>query len=353
MAAESTAPPVPEAGTALPTAVGSWPGVDALAAATVVTGELGALPHLVELPARGVGADLVGRAGALLVDLPLEVVASGWRTAERPGRDGRRAHALLREDLDALEEALERGGHTPPAVKVQAAGPWTLAAAVELRTGHRVLTDPGAVRELAASLAEGVAGHVAEVARRVGAPVVLQLDEPGLRAVLDGTVPTVTGMGNVGAVPDGRVVEVLRTVVDAATAAGASVAVHSCAGPVPLGLLRAAGAAAVGLDLTTGRTLAAAELDGVGEALEAGTALVLGLVPPLAPTAPPGLAELAAPALRLLDGLGIDRAVLARQWVSPGCGLAGASQEWARRALGLTVELGRALAEPPEAWARD
>ncbi|MGC2346334.1 MAG: methionine synthase, partial [Mycobacterium sp.] len=37
---------------------GSWPGAAARQAAEVVVGELGAaLAHLVELPARGVGAD--------------------------------------------------------------------------------------------------------------------------------------------------------------------------------------------------------------------------------------------------------------------------------------------------------
>ncbi|MCV7092301.1 methionine synthase, partial [Mycobacterium interjectum] len=42
--------------------VGSWPGAAARPAAEVVVGELaGALAHIVELPARGVGADPLGR----------------------------------------------------------------------------------------------------------------------------------------------------------------------------------------------------------------------------------------------------------------------------------------------------
>ena len=55
------------------TGVGSWPGTDPREAATIVLGELGRLPHLVELPARGLGADMIGRASALLVDLQLDV----------------------------------------------------------------------------------------------------------------------------------------------------------------------------------------------------------------------------------------------------------------------------------------
>lgn len=73
-------------------------------------------------------------------------------------------------------------------MKVQAPGPLTLAAQVELANGHRVLTDPGAVRDLSASLAEGLAEHAAEVGKRLGANVVVQLDEPSLTAVLDGSI---------------------------------------------------------------------------------------------------------------------------------------------------------------------
>jgi len=52
--------------------VGSWPGTAPREAAEVVVGELaGALAHIVELPARGVGADMLGRGGALLVDVAI------------------------------------------------------------------------------------------------------------------------------------------------------------------------------------------------------------------------------------------------------------------------------------------
>src|SRR5215468_495396 len=84
------------------TGLGSMPGTDPDEAIAVVLGELPSLPHLPELPARGPGADMVGRTAALLIDMPVETTATGWRLAERPGRDLRRAAGLLAADLDAL-----------------------------------------------------------------------------------------------------------------------------------------------------------------------------------------------------------------------------------------------------------
>ncbi len=142
-------------------------------ATEIVTAEL-PLAHIVELPARGVGADLIGRAAALLVDIAIDVVPTGYRTTARPGAVVRRARGFLDEDVDALEEEWERGGHrgSDRAVKVQAPGPVTLAAQLELPNGHRAITDPGAVRDLAASLAEGLAIHQANLSRRLGARIV-------------------------------------------------------------------------------------------------------------------------------------------------------------------------------------
>ena len=66
------------------TGVGSWPGSDPRRAAEIVVGELH-LPYLPELPARGVGADLIGRAGALLIDVAIDTVPRGYRIVARPG----------------------------------------------------------------------------------------------------------------------------------------------------------------------------------------------------------------------------------------------------------------------------
>jgi len=170
------------AGTA--TGIGSMPGTDPAEAARVVAAELPDFPYLPELPARGPGADLVGRTAALLIDMPVETTPGGWRIAERPGRYMRVAHSMMSADLDAIEEVF--AGYEGP-LKISLCGPWTLAATIELaRTLNPVLADPGAVADLTSSLAEGAAAHVAEVAKRVpGAQLLVQLDEPAWHSLGD------------------------------------------------------------------------------------------------------------------------------------------------------------------------
>jgi methionine synthase II (cobalamin-independent) len=331
--------PLPLAGVAA-TGVGSMPGTEPREAATLVAGELPDLPHLVELPARGPGADLVGRAAGLLVDLHVDLQPGGWRLVDRPGRDERRAVAHLSQDLDALEEALQ--DYAGP-VKVQVAGPWTLAAALALPRGEPVLSDSGARRDVATSLAEAVGAHVADLRRRLpAARVVLQLDEPSLPAVLAGHVRSVSGLRAFRPVPEPEAEAALRAV---ARAAGAPLVLHCCAARPPVALLHRAGAAGLSLDLST---LGPADDEALGTALEAGVALLAGLVPAVD-------AELSAPAAtvvpvrRLWGRLGLAAEELAaRVVVTPTCGLAGASPAHARAALASCRAAAQVLVEDPE-----
>jgi methionine synthase II (cobalamin-independent) len=334
------------------TGIGSMPGTDAAETAAVVLGELPDLPYLPELPGRGVGSDLIGRTCGLLVDLAVEVVPSGYRVASRPGRHYRRAVDLMRWDLDALEDAQQRSGTRPRLIKTQVAGPWTLCADVETSRGHRVLTDHGAVREFTESLVEGLTAHVRELAERTGASVVVQFDEPSLPEVLAGSLPTASGYGTVSTVRAPEARDLLARVVQAMEGAtGNPVVLHCCAPRPPVALLRSAGAGGISLDATTLDGAPAAMLDEIGEAWDAGTELLLGLVPGTAPEVWPTLHDAAGPALRLVDRLGFNRSILAERAVAtPTCGLAGATQDWTRRALSLTRELGKAFVEPPESW---
>ncbi|MDT4919093.1 MAG: hypothetical protein QOH89_3793, partial [Pseudonocardiales bacterium] len=305
--------------------------------ARLVVGELPELPHLPELPDRGAGADMIGRTAAQQIDLPVEIVPSGWRFTAHPGRDLRRARDLLAWDLDALEAAA--AGHVGP-LKVQAAGPLTLAASVELAKGHRAISDHGAVRDLVQSLAGGLAEHLADIRRRIpGAVPVLQLDEPSLPAVLGGRVPTPSGYGTVRAVEPSVAEQALHDVLVAAPA-GARV-VHCCASDVPLDVLRNAGADAIALDATW---LTSADYDALGEAVEAGTALWLGVLPS---TDAPVSFDAARDRLRALwSELGFPLGRLAADVLpTPTCGLAGASPDHVRAVLRALRDLAKWLPE--------
>ncbi|MDX2392101.1 methionine synthase [Streptomyces sp. DK15] len=326
--------------TASATGVGSLPGGDAREAAKTVTGSFEEFPYLAELPARGPGADMIGRSLGLLVDLYAHVEPSGWRISDRPGRDTRRARSWLGEDLDALEEFTQgyRGK-----LKVQAVGPWTLAAALELHGGEAVLQDAGACRDLAASLAEGLREHLADVRKRIpGAEVVLQYDEPSLTAVLLGRVRSASGYRTYRAV-DRQVVE--GTLRDLFGVHDGEVVVHSCAPEVSFGLLRRAGAAGVSFDFSL---LTEREDDALGEAVEGGLKLFAGVVPGTdAALSDPGGSVMGV--RKLWRRLGLAPGTLAESVVvTPSCGLAGASPAYARAVQAHCVRAARSLADNPE-----
>jgi methionine synthase II (cobalamin-independent) len=327
------------------TGIGSWPGTTARLAAEVIVGELHSLPHLVELPARGVGADLIGRAGALLVDIGIDTVPRGYRIS--PGRSGtlRRAVSLLDEDIDALEEAWEKAGlrGSGRTIKVAAPGPITLAANLELAGGHRAITDSGALRDLVSSLAEGVSVHRAQVARRLGADVVVQLDEPSLPAALAGRLSGVTSMSTVHPVDEAVAAALLD---QCARILGVPVAIHLCAADVPWKLLARTSIEAVSVDVST---LVAADLDGIGEWIESGRTVQLGVVPTVDPARPVPVEEVAASAAAITDRLGFPRAVLRdRVGLTPSCGLAGATEKWARTAVELAQRAVDGIASDPD-----
>ncbi|HEX5200579.1 MAG TPA: methionine synthase, partial [Actinoplanes sp.] len=320
------------------TGIGSLPGTDVAEAQRVVFGELPDLPHLPELPARGPGADVIGRSAGFLVELPVQLYAGRWQMAPRPGHDLRRTADLLERDLDQMTE---QGDGFAGTFKVQAAGPWTLAASLDLQIGGRVLRDPGAVRDLTDSLAEGLRRHVDDVRKRLPrASIILQLDEPSLAAVLAGEVPTESGLGAYRVVDAPDAATALRTVVETV---GVPVVAHCCAPAVPLQVFRDSRAAAVALDLSLLK-----DLDPLGEAIEAG----LGLFAGAAPTRPPsdGRAltgkQVAERVTKLWTRLGFPAARLPEQViVTPACGLAGATEPYARAVLAACREAGQRLAE--------
>lgn len=345
------------------TGLGPMPGTDPARALAVVFGELPSLPFLPELPERGPGADPVGRTVAMLVDLPAETTAGGWRLASRPGRDLRRAAGLLEADLDALEAAAASYAGT---FKIQLTGPWTLAASLELsRSVDPALADPGAVADLATSLAEGVAAHVARVRARIpAARLLVQLDEPALPAVLAGSVPTASGLSRVRAVDAGVATGTIRQLL----AAAGELAVVSCVSPEPpFSVVRKTGASAITLDLNS---LRREQEDEIGEVVEAGLGLLLAAIPvgpvvltgPSGRGAPGGVAGAAGPdwprrtaasvaGLWRRIGLPPDR-IAGQVVITPSGALAGVSPPRAREVLAQCQEVARLLPELIEEGAR-
>ncbi|MEW1954061.1 methionine synthase [Terrabacter sp. NPDC080008] len=313
----------------LATGIGSWPGTSVRDALAQVRELLdGHLPYLPELPARGPGADMVGRTAGLLVELPVDLQPAGWRLVDRPGRDAARTAALLREDLDELAEAFD--GHQGP-LKLQVVGPWTLAGGLWLTRGERVVVDPGACRDLVESLAEGVRVHVAAVRRLVpGAQVVLQVDEPSLPTVLAGRLPTVSGFGRLPSLDPQVAAAGLQTVLGAHDG---DTVVHCCAANPPLPLLRGVRPSALSLDTSL---LRPREWEGVAVAVEDGIRLHAGVVPTDGSRTRPQ--ELADGLVGVWKRTGLAPTGLADVVVTPACGLGTVAPDVARAVQRAAVE---------------
>ena len=321
------------------TGVGSMPGEAFAETTKLILSECEELPFLAELPARGPGASMIGRALAL-VPLDADLQPAGWRltgTEGAPGRDQRRATSVLARDLDSLEELTQ--GYVGP-FKIQLAGPWTLAATVERPRGDKLLADHGARREVAEALAEGVRLHIRDVKRRLGGVerLIVQIDEPVLPAVLAAQIPTASGFGRHRRIDPPEASDLLGMVLSAIVAEGAEPWVHSCAPQTPWALIRGAGAQTLSLDLGL---LSAADLDQIGEGLDAGVGLALGVVPSTGEL--PGDRQVTESVLRWLDMIGYDPEEVGERIVlTPTCGLAGAPN--ARAALALVRTSAASLA---------
>ena len=312
------------------------PGTSAREAMTTITGEFPDLVHLPELPMRGPGGDMIGRAITLLSqvseEFSVDTMPTGWRLADTPGIAVRRALSFLGEDLDHLEEFC---GETNARVKIQLAGPITLAASVTLRRGERVLADEGALRDLVHAHQEAVARHIAEVRRRLpSAALVLQIDEPSLDAALQGSLRTQSGYGRHMPLDEPQVRAWHRELVALVRGQEVTPWLHSCAPHWPLDLARDCGYAAVSGDFSYVRDR---DDDVLGMAVESGMDIVCGVIPTDDAALARNVRNEAAtvePIRARYQRLGFDDRVLARTVViTPTCGLGACSWPSARTAM--------------------
>lgn len=284
------------------TAAGSLPGDDFRAAVSSMREALPWLLPMPELPARGVESQMIGRSLGLIDGLSFDLQPASWRLTSHSDAPHRRARANWRRDLDDLEELLQ--GFTGT-LKIAVAGPWTLAATVEYRVGGKLLADHGARHELGQALREGMVGLAVALARRLPqVRIRWQIDEPLLPHVRDALVPTPSGLKNYRGFDERALVEALRPFNDAV--------LHCCAGGDWITLAGQAGFSEVYLDAGQ------ADIDELGRYVDAGGALVLGVVDTARPVRQ-SADNIVDAARRVTRELGLG------EWLTlaPACGLAG------------------------------
>lgn len=309
----------------LVTAGGSLPGEDFRGALGSMTELLPEVLPLPELPQRGVGSHMVGRALGLIDGLGFDLQPAGWRLTSGSGADHQRARSQWRFDLDDVEELLE--GFTG-VLKVAVAGPWTLAASVERPTGDKLLADHGARRELAQALADGVITLFADIATRVpSATLQLQVDEPMVVSVAQGGVPTASGFSRHRRVQAPE----LSAALEEFTAAQPSAILHCCAPGEWLPLAGNAGFGSISVDL--GLFEGPRLREGIGQWISDGKRIILGVVDS-AQCETQSVDDLVTRTLGFLRPMGLDPEPLREQvWLGTSCGLAGWSPNAATQQL--------------------
>ncbi|MCC3267193.1 hypothetical protein [Arthrobacter gengyunqii] len=346
-----------ETSTVTATALGTWPGSDPVEATRIIRGELGDphLPFLVQLPARGPGADALGRTAALLVDLAVDLQPHGWRLVPRPGKDHRRAVSLLGQDLNALADVVGAEESPGKQLKISLRGPLSLAAGLYLHNGERALSDAGARRELLQSLTAGAVDFVA--CARTAAPdagIIVQLDEPDIADVLGGTIPTASGYRTLRSVPAAEVSSAWAQIVEALSGAGAEQvilrlpeAARSAAlrpgAQTPFALALGAGASGAALPAAG---LTGADWEAIAEAVENGKTMWLGILPePVGNEEPRQVKALVEDVLRPWTKIGLPVNALPALRLTPAAELAEASPSSARKVLSRLTQAAEALSQ--------
>lgn len=313
------------------TALGDWPGQDPLEAQRVIRGELGSpnLPFLPSLPDRGVGSDEIGRTAALLPELPVDLQPHGWRLVDRPGKDLRRAASALSSDFNVLADSVGSEERPARALKVHCRGPLSLAANLHLHNGERALLDHGARRDLRDALVEGIGLLLRRAASASpGAELTLQVDEPEIAAVLEGSIPTASGYRTLRSVPEHEVIEAWTLLADGAREAGAAAVVLSLTTPGQLPLVHRVPGIDVAVPIGG---VSNREWEALAELVESGRTLWAGVQVPTG--RPARVQETAEALLRPWRGLGLALQSLGTTRLVPAGSLAERGPDAARRTL--------------------
>lgn len=224
-----------------------WPGDDQLMAQLEVFEDSMQSPFgvattasFVELPGRGILAGRLARSLSCLEEFSYELGPHGFKLADHEGIDQRRTAATMQADLEAL--AIAGAGYDGP-LEVTVYGPWTLSAVTYLTRGDRALTDRGAVRDIAQSLAAGVPRMIATLQQLMPlAQISVDFDEHLVGQINAGVLPTFSGYSRIPAVTGPDIVELLQPLFSAMSSANVNVSMSigdSFAGIAPAVLSQA------------------------------------------------------------------------------------------------------------------
>ncbi|PQZ95903.1 hypothetical protein CQ018_00980 [Arthrobacter sp. MYb227] len=325
---------------------GPMPGTDPVESQLMIRGEIGApnLPFLHQLPDRGVGSDFIGRGAMLLEELSVDLRPHGWRLAPAPGVDAKRAASALRTDLNVLGDVIGAESAGGDELKIQFPGPATLAANLYLHHGERALSDYGARRDLAQSLALGAARHLREVSKSTERKqLTVYIDEPAAAAVLSGTLPTASGYRTLRSVPSSELRGWWSELTESLKAAGAHQVIIGSTGdaeawPSIASTAFESGADGVGANASE-LTVPGWEL--LAGAVEDGKRLWLGCINPLGTT--PGVVDAISVIRRPWKQLGLSETLFDALVLTPTKGLEEVSPQRALSVLGMLASYVEAL----------
>ncbi|APF39705.1 hypothetical protein [Neomicrococcus aestuarii] len=182
---------------------GQMPGTDPVETAKVVLGELvhPHLPAVFELPDRGRTSDTLGRSVSVLEGIFADIQPYGWRVTDAPGKDIRSAVSARTSDLGIMADVIGETQNQPETLVLPFLGPLSLASSLHLHFGEKVISDSGARRDIAQSLAVGISEWVRTVRRATGvSSVVVLVSEPHADAALSGQIKTISGYRTLRAV---------------------------------------------------------------------------------------------------------------------------------------------------------
>ncbi len=317
------------------TGIGSLSGENPEQAAQLVFDLFAELPFIPELPDRGVGSDFIGRSAGMLHDLHVDLQPSGWRIVDKAGADERRSQGAMSHSVDAFHEIFDG---FEGRIKIQVAGPLTLAALLETSRAGAILSDEIATKDVAQSLAYGVELMVADLRRRLPGvtSIVVQLDEPLITQIMRGAIKSASGFGRIRIPSQDEVISLI-----ALFARDNELVMHSCAESVPIELIGRTAVNALSLDATlVGR----AEYDLLAELDDRGKSIWFGILGGVDGHLPP-VSTTVTFVQNLARNIGLPPGGVA---LTHRCGLAGASPHYVQKSTKHLSEVSQELQERSE-----